>query len=192
VSTRGRPLYSAPVHDVWRHLGSATRYARGRLTLREDTWGLPDGTERIYPVLAVGVTVGVLPLVDPEHVLLVRQYRHLARALSWELPGGGALPGEAPEAAAQRELREEGGYRAGQLAFLTRFFPSNAYLDEVAYCYVARDLTPDPLPADADEFLERRVLPLAEAVRMALDGDITESVSKMALLQYVARPPERS
>ena len=73
--------------------------------------------------------MGVVPFVDAEHVLLVRQFRHLVREDSWELPGGGAAPGESPETAAQRELREEGGYRAGRLAFLTRFYPSNAYLD---------------------------------------------------------------
>ncbi|HXH83437.1 MAG TPA: NUDIX hydrolase [Candidatus Tectomicrobia bacterium] len=168
----------------WRAVGSAVRYARGRLALREDTWRLPDGRERVYPVLAVGVTVGVLPFVAADRVLLVRQYRHLQRALSWELPGGGARPGETPEAAAHRELREEGGYRAGSLAPLTRFHPSNAYLDEIAYCFVARDLRHDPLPADDDEFLERAVLPLADAVRMALEGEITESVSKVAILQY--------
>lgn len=177
---------------MWTPRGSVTRYAHERLTLREDAWRLPDGQERVYPVLAVGVTVGVLPFVDAGHVLLVRQYRHLPRAMSWELPGGGALAGEAPEAAAQRELREEGGYRAGRLSFLTRFWPSNAYLDEVAYCYAAHDLVADPLPADADEFLERRIVPVAEAVRMALDGEIEESVSKVTILQYVARPPDRS
>ncbi|MBI4636878.1 MAG: NUDIX hydrolase [Candidatus Rokubacteria bacterium] len=176
----------------WTPLRSSTRYARGRLVLREDTWRLPDGREVVYPVLAVGVTVGVLPFVDDAHVLLVGQYRHLARGLSWELPGGGAGEGEDPLVAAQRELREEGGYRAERLTFLTRFHPSNAYLDEVAYCYVARGLTADPLPADADEFIERRVVPFAEAVRLATDGEITESVSKMTILQYVARPPERS
>ena len=53
--------------------------------------------------------------------------------------------------AAQRELREEGGYRAERFEFLTSFHPSNAYLDEVAYCYAAWGLTPDPLPADPDE-----------------------------------------
>ena len=176
----------------WTRLGSAARYTRGRLTLREDTWRLPDGQEVVYPVLAVGVTVGVLPFVDARHVLLVGQYRHLLGAVSWELPGGGALPGEEPRAAAQRELREEGGYRAERLDLLTRFHPSNAYLDEVAYCYAAYGLTEDPLPADHDEFLERRVVELEEAIRMARDGEITESVSKVALLQYVARPPERS
>jgi len=163
---------------------SVARYARGKLTLREDTWRLPDGREVVYPVLAVGITVGILPLVEGDRVLLVRQFRHLQRGLSWELPGGGATPGESPEAAAQRELREEGGHRAAAIAFLTRFYPSNAYLDEEAYCYVATGLTPDPLPADDDEFIERSVVSLRDAVQMAVEGEITESVSKMTLLHY--------
>jgi ADP-ribose pyrophosphatase len=176
----------------WSHLSSTPRYARGRLRQREDRWRLPDGQEIVYPVLAVGVTVGVLPFVDADHVLLVRQFRHLLRAMSWEVPGGGARPGEAPETAAQRELREEAGHRAGRLSLLTRFHPSNAYVDEVAYCYAAHDLSPDPLPADGDEFLERRVMPFGEALRMAIEGEITESVSKMAILQQAvagARDP---
>lgn len=173
----------------WAPLGSSPHYTRGRLTLREDVWRLPDGREGVYPVLAVGVTVGVLGFVDDRHVVLVGQYRHLQRGLSWELPGGGAKSGEAPETAAQRELREEGGYRADRLVFLTRFYPSNAYLDEVAYCYAAYGLTPDALAPDEDEFLERRVVPVDEAIRMALDDAITESVSKVTLLQYAARPP---
>ena len=94
-------------------------------------------------------------------------------------------------AAAQRELREEGGYRAERFELLTRFYPSNAYLDEVAYCYAAHGLTLDPLPADHDEFLERRVVPLAEALRMAREGDITESFSKVALLQYAVTSPRQ-
>jgi ADP-ribose pyrophosphatase len=171
----------------WTPLGSTARYARGHLSLREDVWQLPDGTERVYPVLAVGVTVGVLPFIDDGHVLMIGQFRHLPRALSWELPGGGAHTGEAPIAAAQRELREEGGYRAAELTLLGRFWPSSAYLDEVAYCYVARGLTADPLPADDDEFIERRIVPVADAVRMALRDEITESVSKMTLLHYAAR-----
>ena len=70
--------------------------------------------------------------------------------------------------------------------------PSNAYLDEIAYCYAAHDLVVDPLPADADEFFEGRVVPYPEAVRMALDGEITESVSKVTILQYAARTLEGS
>ena len=175
----------------WTPIASAVRYTRGKLGLREDTWRLPDGSERVYPVLTVGTAVGVLAFVDAERVVLVRQYRHLQRAPSWELPGGGALPDEDPMAAAQRELREEGGYRAGRLEYLTRFYPSPAYLDETGYCYVARDLTPDPLPADDDEFFERAILPFGEVLRMVLADEITESFSKVTILRYavsVQRP----
>ncbi len=172
---------------AWRFLGSTPRERLGKLTLREDVWRLPTGVEKRYPILHVGLTVGVVPLIDPEHVLLVRQFRHLARADSWELPGGGGLPGETPEAAAQRELREEGGYRAGRLTFLSRFLPSAAYLDETAYCYIGEDLVADPLASDDDEFFERRVVPLREAVAMAVDDRISESVSKVALLAAALR-----
>jgi 8-oxo-dGTP pyrophosphatase MutT (NUDIX family) len=180
------------VSSDWTPLGSTPRYAAGCLTLREDRWRLPDGRDRVYPVLAIGITVGVLGFVDAGHVVIVGQYRHLWRERQWELPGGGAHDGEDPMAAAQRELREEGGYRAGRLSLLTRFHPSNAYLDEVAYCYVAEELVADPLPADDDEFIERRIVPVEEAIRMAVDGRITESVSKVTLLQYAVARREAS
>jgi len=172
------------VPGPWTRLASSILWSRDKLALREDVWRLPDGRERAYPALAVGVTVGILGFTEPDRVVLVRQFRHLAGADSWELPGGGARAGETPEAAAQRELREEGGYRAERLVFLTRFWPSSAYLDEVAWCFAAHGLRPDPLPADDDEFFERRVVPVADAIGMALNGEITESVSKLTLLQY--------
>ncbi|HKZ04860.1 MAG TPA: NUDIX hydrolase [Methylomirabilota bacterium] len=171
----------------WRFVRSTPLRSMGKLTLREDRWLLPSGAERAYPVLHVGACVAVVPRLDAEHVVLVRQFRHLPRADSWELPGGGALPGERIEDAAQRELREEGGYRAARLTFLTRFLPSPAYLDEEAHCFLGEDLTADPLPSDDDEFFERRVFPLREAVMMALSDGITESVSKVALLAAALR-----
>jgi len=85
------------------------------------------------------------------------------------------------------ELREEGGYRADRLTFLARFFPSAAYLDETAYCFVGEELVADPLASDDDEFFERRVVPFRDAVAMALDDRITESLSKLALLAAALR-----
>src|SRR6185295_4275240 len=169
-STLARRSFPWPPNDTsrdWRFLRSTTRERRGKLTLREDVWRLPTGVEKTCPILHVGPTVGVVPVVDADHVLLIRQFRHLLRGDSWELPGGGGLPGETPEAAAQRELREEGGYRAERLTFLARFFPSAAYLDETAYCFIGEDLVADPLAPDDDEFFQREIIPFRDAVAMA-------------------------
>jgi len=175
------------VTEPWQFVRSTILQRLGKLTLREDVWRLPAGGERAYPLLHVGLTVGVVPFIDAEHVLLIRQFRHLTREKSWELPGGGGLPGESAETAAQRELREEGGYRAGRLTFLARFHPSSAYLDETAYCYTGEDLVSDPLPSDDDEFFERRIVTFRDALAMALDDRITESVSKVAILAAALR-----
>ena len=145
----------------WHFLRSTTRERLGKLTLREDVWRLPTGVGEDLPDPARRARRWAwCRSWTRDHVLLIRQFRHLLRGDSWELPGGGGQPGETPEAAAQRELREEGGYRAGRLTFLTRFFPSAAYLDETAYCYIGEELVADPLASDDDEFFERRVGPL--------------------------------
>ena len=115
-------------------------------------------------------------------MILVRQYRHITRDFSWEIPGGGILPGEPPEQAAQRELREESGYRAGHLRRLGGFWPNNAYLDEVIHVYMADDLVADPLPADEDEHLETRTFPFDEVLAMAQDDRITCGLTKLAIL----------
>src|SRR5688572_17679619 len=76
----------ARVRPPWTPLSSSIRWTHGKLSLREDAWRLPDGREIVYPVLVVGVAVAIIPFVDDDHVLLVRQFRHLQRRLSWELP----------------------------------------------------------------------------------------------------------
>jgi ADP-ribose pyrophosphatase len=167
---------------TWRRLRSRTLYQRAHVVVREDGLELPDGRERAYPVLQLGASVGILPFLSDDRVVLVRQYRHLPQAFCWEIPGGGILPDELPEEAAQRELREEAGYRAGRLRPLGTFWPNNAYLDEVIHIYVADELVADPLPADQDEHLEIRAFPFDEALAMAQDERISCGLTKLAIL----------
>jgi ADP-ribose pyrophosphatase len=162
-------------------VGRRTLYTRERVTIREDTLALPDGAERRYPVLQLGASAGILPFTSDGEVVLVRQYRHVVGEFCWEIPGGGMLPDEAPEAAAQRELREETGYRAGRLTRLGSFWPNNAYLDEVIHVFQAEELSVDPLPPDQDEALERGTFPFAEALAMARDDRIGCGLTKLAL-----------
>ena len=79
-------------------------------------------------------------------VLLVRQYRHLAARCRGSCRAAAPCPERIPLAAAQRELREEGGYRAGRLEFLTRFYPSPAYLDETGIATSPAGSRPIPCP----------------------------------------------
>ena len=172
---------------TWKRVRSRTLYRQAHVLVREDVLELPDGRERAYPALHLGASVGVLPFLSASEVVLVRQYRHLAREFSWEIPGGGILPDEPPAEAAQRELREEAGYRAHRLQRLGEFWPNNAYLDEVIHVYLAQDLVADPLPADQDEHLEVRTFPFEEALAMAQDDRISCGLTKLAILWAAAR-----
>jgi len=84
----------------WQQLSSRRIYANPWMSLREDQVRLPDGREAIYGVIDCGNCVGVLPFVDPDHVLLVGQYRYVAQRFTWEMPTGGVRPGESLEVAA--------------------------------------------------------------------------------------------
>jgi ADP-ribose pyrophosphatase len=166
----------------WARLESRTLHRHDRVVIREDRLRLPGGGERLYPVMQLGQSAGIVPLTSDGQIVLVRQYRHVPGEYCWEIPGGGTHPGESPDTAAQRELREETGYRAGSLRRLGGFWPNNAYLDEIIHVYLAEDLTPDPLPADQDEYLERGTFPFSEALAMAQDDRITCGLTKLAIL----------
>jgi ADP-ribose pyrophosphatase len=174
----------------WRRVGSRTLHRQDRAVVREDQLELPDGRLRTYPVMSLGASAGVLPFLTEDRVILVRQYRHVIQDFSWEVPGGGMEPGESPADTAQRELREEAGYRAAHLIRLGKFWPNNAYLDEVIHLYLGTDLVADSLPADQDERLEVGVFSFDDALAMAQDDRITCGLTKLAIL-WAALPPHR-
>lgn len=94
---------------------------------------LPSGRTTVYGVVSTGSCVGVLPFLDPDTVVLVRQYRYVAGRHTWEMPTGGVAPGEPIEDAAQRELAEESGYRAGRSEPVCVYHTSKSVMDETAH-----------------------------------------------------------
>jgi ADP-ribose pyrophosphatase len=70
-------------------------------------------------------------------VLLVGQYRYVMKKFAWEIPTGAAKPGESEIDAAQRELAEEAGYRAGRLEKICTVDTSKSILDATAHIYFA-------------------------------------------------------
>ena len=168
---------------AWKTLSSREIYENPWMHLREDVAEMPNGQTTIYGVVTFGNCVGVVPFVDEDHVLLVRQYRYVqAEDHRWEIPTGGVHEGESLEEAAQRELAEEVGYIAGNLVHINSYYPSKCVCDETAHLYVGQDLTPSEAPPDETEFLERRIFAFDEALRMVLEGEIMDSMSVIALL----------
>src|SRR6185295_15049839 len=93
-------------------LTSKTVYRGGLLHVLEDEVRMPDGKSSRREYIRHPGAVTMLPMLDRDTVVLIRQYRYPARRHFYEMPAGKIDPGEEPFAAAQRELREETGYTA--------------------------------------------------------------------------------
>src|SRR5207244_10782996 len=87
---------------AWRTLTSRPVYANPWIRVREDIAELPDGRTTLYGVVECPPCVGVLPFLDTRTVVLVGQWRYVARAFAWEMPTGAMQPGGAEEAAVPR------------------------------------------------------------------------------------------
>jgi ADP-ribose pyrophosphatase len=151
-------------------------------TIRRDTLRLPDGRETRFDIVEHVGSVVILPVDADGNLLFVRQYRHAAGSHLLELPAGTLDEGEAPQACAQREVREETGMAAGKMEALGGFYLAPGYSTEYMHVFLATDLREDPLEADADEFLLVVRLPIAEALTMVARGEIPDAKSLAALL----------
>lgn len=166
----------------WKTTATRPVYENRWIKVREDVAELPDGRSTIYGVVQCAECVGVLPFVDADHVLLVGQYRYVARDFYWEMPTGAQHAGETLEEAAQRELAEEAGHEARRLRKLCDFHTSKSIMREVAHLYMAEDLRPASRPPDHTEFIERRIFTFAEALAMVERGEIKDSMTIIAIL----------
>jgi ADP-ribose pyrophosphatase len=163
-------------------LKSEVVYTGRAFSIRRDTLRLPDGREAGFDIVEHVGSVVILPLDANGHLLFVRQYRHATGLDLLELPAGTLDEGEAPEACARREVREETGMAAGKLEPLGGFYLAPGYSTEYMVAFLATDLRYDPLEADADEFLSVERLPVAGALAMCERGEIQDRKSLAALL----------
>jgi ADP-ribose pyrophosphatase len=171
----------------WETRSSRVVYQNPWIRVDEDQVQLPDGRTTLYGVVRCGECVGVLPFLDAETVVLIRQYRYVARGVFWEMPTGGIHPGESLEAAAQRELGEEIGYRAARLTPLVSYHTSKSVVDETAHLFYGEALTPVVTPGDATEFIDVRPVAFVEALRMVESGEIKDSMTVIAVLHATRR-----
>jgi ADP-ribose diphosphatase len=183
MTDRRRALARTP----WRTVSTRQVYANPWIRLREDVAELPDGRTTLYGVVECKPCVGVLPFLDARTVVLIGQYRYVARAFSWEMPTGAMRPGEREEEAVQRELAEEAGYEAERLVKLCAFDSSKSVMEETAHIYLAEGLRPVVREADPTEFIEVRTFAFDEVLRMVETSEIVDAMTVVAVLHAARR-----
>ena len=149
-----------------------------RLVSREMT--LPNGKIVGRKYIDHPGAVVIVPLLD-DQVVMIQQYRVAIDREILELPAGTRHPNEDWVICAQRELREETGYRAEQLIPLGTILPGPGVTNELMGIFLAKGLTPDPLPADVDEQITIKPMALDDLLKMALDGSLEDAKSIVAL-----------
>jgi 8-oxo-dGTP pyrophosphatase MutT (NUDIX family) len=177
------PLSRTP----WKTISTRSVYENRWMRVREDIAEMPDGRNTIYGVVQCASCVGVLPFLDADTVVMVGQYRYVARGFYWEMPTGGIHPGETEERAVQRELAEEAGYTATRLTKLCAFHTSKSVVEEVANIYLAEGLRAAPESPDATEFIEVRTFSFDEVLRMVVDDEIKDAMTVVAVLHAARR-----
>lgn len=162
---------------------SDRRVQRGaRFELVTETVELPNGHRVELDLLPHPGAAAVVPFLDDDHVLLIRQYRHATGGELLEIPAGKLDPGETPEACAVRELEEETGYRAGRLEKLGAIWTSPGFTDEIIHLFAAFELEKTEQRLEPDEIIELVPTALADALRDFGPGSVVDAKTAMALL----------
>jgi ADP-ribose pyrophosphatase len=164
--------YTAPVSDL---------YSGHGWRVFVDEASLPDGRRKKVARIERADSVNILAFPSPGKLIVLREYRPYYGAYIWMLPSGRVDKEKDIVAGAQRELQEETGYRAGSLKHLWTVHHSES-MNFANHIFLAKDLTEDPLPQDADEMIEVHLLTPEEALK-----NIEESAKVHAVSAYAVR-----
>lgn len=167
----------------WKILES--NYLRPRF--RFDQCELPNG--KVFEAMALEFRTWavVLALTKKQEVVLIRQYRHGAQDIFWELPGGVVDEGENPLDGAQRELLEETGYTASNMIEVGKFYPNPALQTNLMYGYLTYDVEKtDIQELDEAEDIEVHLVPLDELISMTKRGEFLNGLQVAVLFHALA------
>lgn len=161
-------------------------------TVFENPWIKLDEDEVINPGGSIShygkvhfknLAIGIVAMDEDQNIWLVGQWRYTLNEYTWEIPMGGG-PLEIDELdSAKRELKEETGLSATKWTEFLKIHTSNSVTDEVGYAFLAEGLTEGETEFEETEDLEIWKLPFIEAHQMVLDGEITDSLSMIAILK---------
>lgn len=162
--------------DIAEHILSDDTVWRGRIfDVSRIEVSLADRRHALRDVVRHLGAVAIVALTDDGRICLVRQYRVALDRVTVEIPAGKLDAGEDPLDCARRELLEETGFTADNIAFLTTIASSCGFTDELIHIYMATGLHFGESHPDEDEFLHVDLVPLPELIDAVLDGRIEDA-----------------
>lgn len=163
---------------------STTRIYNGRVVnLRIDEVQFIDGRKATREVVEHRGAAVIIPILDDNRVVLVRQYRYSIGADLLEIPAGTCDEGESPEDCARRELEEETGFRCSELRKILECYLAPGYSTEKIHFYLARRLIRSKPNPDEDERISVETLPLSSALEKVRSGEICDAKTICALFR---------
>jgi 8-oxo-dGTP pyrophosphatase MutT (NUDIX family) len=134
------------------------------------------------------IVIPVLETARGKEFVMVRQWRHGARELSLEFPGGVFEKGENAHQAAARELREETGFHAQKVEKLGEFNPNPAIMSNRVHFFLAQELDPPSAQElDEDEYVDVETVPWEEVLRGMGKPPYIHALMGTALTLYLAK-----
>jgi len=138
---------------------------------------LENGTTTDVEFIEHPGATAVIPFLDDNRIVLLKQYRHALKKYIWEIPAGTLDPKEEIISCAKRELIEETGYSAAQWHRLGEITPVPGYSDERIHIFLATELQPADQNLDEDEVIQVQAVDFLKAIEMIGDGEIQDAKS---------------
>jgi ADP-ribose pyrophosphatase len=165
----------------WQTLGTARLWESRWYNLRQDRVRIHTGDEITYTFQEHPGAVFIVPMTPAGEIVLMRQYRYPIGQWLWEVPAGAVDGDEGLEAAARRELAEEIGGAAEELHYVGHFFAASSISNLRIDVFLATGVRLGQGVPEATELIEIKVVPAAEALAMARQGEIKDGQSALAL-----------
>ena len=170
-------------HGPWTIRETAQKYCHDLVEVYEDQVTGPGGEPSTYAKVVIKPGSSVIAVDEDGTAYLAGQFRYGIGHDSVEAACGCIEEDEDPRQAARRELSEELGIEAENFVDLGRVDPLTAMLDAPSYLFLATGLTFKRKEQEGNEDIRTVKVPIEEAVRMALENEITDATSCVLVLR---------